>query len=433
MDWLYRISVISGPLPVVLTVLGALGGVWLLGSNVRWYYRKAVPICGLTALVIMVAAWILVEKVFVPFPDPIAMSIYVWIGLGVYALLLLGPRVKAGGNVRRAVVSVVAALLVVLTAATQINLVFAAYPTVGIVLGHDDFDRIALSEVPGVTDPVVAGDPTDTVWKAPEGMPIRGRVTTLPVPGTISGFTARDAQVYLPPSYFTNPRPLLPVLVLMTGQPGKPLDWLQGGKLTATMDSFAREHEGLAPIVVIADGTGSQMANPLCTNSSQGNVATYLAKDVPAAVAQAFQVDTDPRAWAIGGLSYGGTCALQMATNYPEVYPTFLDLSGQLEPSLGDRQRTVDEIFGGDEPAFVAVNPMDLLATRKFPDSGGAFVVGTDDNEFKPGQQKVYEAAKAAGMDVRYLEIPGGHSFAVWSAGVEQELLWISQRLGLVS
>ena len=76
-----------------------------------------------------------------------------------------------------------------------------------------------------------------------------------------------SAQVYLPPSYFTNPRPLLPVLVLMAGQPGKPEDWLQGGKLTATMDAFARDHEGLAPVVVIADGTGSQMANPLCTDS----------------------------------------------------------------------------------------------------------------------------------------------------------------------
>lgn len=433
MDWLYRISLISGPLPVILTVLGALGGLWLLGSSRRWYYRRAIPICGTIALVIMIAAWIITEKVIVPFPDPIAMSIYVWIGLGVYALLLLGFRIKAGGSFRRALVSVIAAVLVIVTSATQINLVFAAYPTVGIAFGHDDFDRISLSEVPGPTDPVISGDPTDTVWKAPEGMPVRGRVTTLPVPGTISGFTARDAQVYLPPAYFTNPRPLLPVLVLMAGQPGKPEDWLQGGKLTATMDSFAMSHAGLAPVVVIADGTGSQMANPLCTDSSHGKVGTYLAEDLPAAVESAFQVDTTARAWAIGGLSYGGTCSLQMATNYPDVYPTFLDLSGQLEPSLGDRKRTVDEIFGGDDAAFVKVNPMDLLATRKYPNSGGVFVVGSDDNEFKPGQQKVYDAAKAAGMDVKYLELPGGHSFAVWSAGVEQELGWISQRMGLIS
>ncbi|MFC8936215.1 alpha/beta hydrolase-fold protein [Rhodococcus sp. NPDC057135] len=34
------------------------------------------------------------------------------------------------------------------------------------------------------------------------------------------------------------------------------------------------------------------------------------------------QVNPDPRAWAIGGLSYGGTCALQLATNYPQIFPT---------------------------------------------------------------------------------------------------------------
>ncbi|MDF2470229.1 MAG: esterase, partial [Rhodococcus erythropolis] len=143
MDWLYRISLISGPLPVILTVLGVLGGVWLLGSNVRWYYRRAVPIAGLITLVIMIAVWITVEKVIVPFPDPIEMSIYVWIGIGIYALLLLGPRIKAGGTIAKAVVSVVATVLVIVTAATQINLVFAAYPTVGIAFGHDDFDRIS--------------------------------------------------------------------------------------------------------------------------------------------------------------------------------------------------------------------------------------------------------------------------------------------------
>ncbi|NMM84476.1 esterase [Rhodococcus sp. SRB_17] len=433
MDWLYQTSVISGPLPVFLTVLGALGGVWLLSGKARWFYRYAIPVCGFVALLIMVAAWILVEKVIVPFPDPIAMSIYVWIGMGVYALLLLGPRIKAGGSIRSAAASVVAALLVVLAAATQINLEFSAYPTIGIVLGHDDFDRIALRDVPGPTTPVVTGNPTDTVWKAPEGMTTHGRVATLPVPGTVSGFVARDAEVYLPPAYFTDPRPLLPVLVLMAGQPGSPQDWLQGGKLTATMDSFAHEHAGLAPIVVLADATGTQFANPLCTDSPAGNVATYLAKDLPAAVTAAFQVDTNPKAWAIGGLSYGGTCSLQMATNFPDVYPTFLDLSGQLEPSLGDRARTVDQIFGGNEAAFKKVNPIDILAGRKFPNSGGIVVVGSDDKDFKPGQQKVYDAAKAAGMDVKYLELPGGHSFVVWSAALQKELTWLSQRMGLIS
>ena len=93
----------------------------------------------------------------------------------------------------------------------------------------------------------------------------------------------------------------------------------------------------------------------------------------------------------------------------------------------------MNEAFGGDESAFEAVNPMDLLETKRFPDSGGAFVVGADDDEYRAGQQAMYKAAEAAGMDVRYSEIPGGHSFAVWSEGLKQQLPWLMQRVGLIS
>ncbi|WP_407812297.1 alpha/beta hydrolase-fold protein, partial [Staphylococcus aureus] len=93
------------------------------------------------------------------------------------------------------------------------------------------------------------------------------------IAGTVSGFSARDAEIYLPPAYFTNPRPELPVLVLLAGQPGAPEDWLQGGRLVQTMDTYAAAHSGLAPVVVVADGTGSELANPLCVDSQLGNVA----------------------------------------------------------------------------------------------------------------------------------------------------------------
>ena len=59
--------------------------------------------------------------------------------------------------------------------------------------------------------------------------------------------------------------------------------------------------------------------------------------------------------------------------------------------------------------------------------------IGADDDEYRAGQQAMYKAAEAAGMDVRYSEIPGGHSFAVWSEGLKQQLPWLMQRVGLIS
>ncbi|MFC4604330.1 alpha/beta hydrolase [Rhodococcus kronopolitis] len=436
MDWLWRWSLIDGPIPWALTALGLAGGLWLLfagTADTRGYRRRAVPLCAAGALVLTGVGWVVVEKWWRPFPDPIETRIYAWIGLGVFAVLLLGVRLAADRRVRRGLVSALAAVAVVAAAAAQVNLVFDAYPTVRDVLGLPDPSRIAFADVPPPTATTVTGSPLESAWHPPAELPAGGRVATVAIPGTASGFAARDAVVYLPPAYFADPRPELPVLVLLAGQPGSPQDWLGGGKLVSTMDAFAATHGGLAPVVVVADGTGSQFANPLCLDSALGNVATYLARDVPDWVVANLQVDADPRAWAIGGLSYGGTCALQMATNHPERYPTFLDLSGQEEPTLGDRTRTVDAAFGGDEARFVAVNPADLMAGRRYPGSAGVFVVGKDDRDFKPGQQKMYDAAGKAGMDVRYVELPGGHSFSVWSAGLEGELGWLAQRLGLTA
>lgn len=435
MDWFRDfsdLSVISGPLPWILTGIGVLGGVWLLASRASWYRKKAIPIGLAAATVVTVVIYVLVEKVLRPFPDPIAKSIYVWIGLGVLALILLGPRLRARWTVKSAIASVLAALAVVLASATQINLVFDYYPTVGTAFGAERFTRVQMQDLGGFTEQVVTGTPLDDSWNPPDGMDRQGRVLTATIPGTESGFPARDAEIYLPPAYFTNPRPLLPVLVLLAGQPGSPSDWFAGGKLTTTMDSFAAKHDGLSPIVVVPDATGSPIANPLCIDSKMGNVATYLAKDVPAWVRANLQVNQDPKSWAIGGLSYGGTCSIQLATNYPKVYPTFLDISGQQEPTLGDHKRTVDEAFGGDEAAFAKINPLDLLAAQKYPDSAGVFVIGSNDKDYQPGAQKLYQAAKDAGMDVQYVEVPGGHSFAVWSAGLEKEMTWLSQRLGLI-
>ncbi len=433
MEWFDSLSLIDGPVPVIVSVLGALGGVWLVVSSSRRYSRRALPIATTVAIVATAVGYVVVEKVWRPFPDPIATSIYVWIGVGLAALLAVVSRLLAARGVLGKLTTVVAAVLVVAAAALHVNLEFDAYPTVGNALGVESAARIQFSDVPASVAQTVSGTPLDSVWTAPADLATAGRVTSATVPATASNFSARDAQIYLPPAYFADPRPLLPVLVLLAGQPGAPEDWLNGGKLAQTMDNFARDHAGLAPVVVVADGTGSSIANPLCVDSPLGNVDTYLSRDVPDWIDATLQVDRNRAHWAIGGLSYGGTCSIQMATNHPDVYPTFLDLSGQREPTLGDRDRTVQQAFGGNSSAFTAINPLDLLKSRRYPDSAGIFVVGADDKDYKPGQQEMYNAAKAAGMDVQYVEVPGGHSFAVWSEGLRRELPWLATRTGLTS
>lgn len=426
-------SLVSGPVPIVVTVAGVLGLVWLVLARSRRHLTRAVPITLVIAAALTVASWVIIEKIWRVFPDPVEISVYVWVGLGVFGLLLTVPRLLAAARWWSKVITVLALIAVVATAAAQVNLVFDAYPTVGTAVGISSVEEVGVDDVTGRAADPVTGTPLEASWTAPAEMPEGGRILDAPIPGTASGFSARDAKVYLPPAYFTDRRPLLPVLVLMAGQPGSPDDWLTGGRLVSTMDRFAEQHKGLAPVVVVADATGSTIANPLCVDSPLGNVATYLSKDVPAWVNSTLQVDPDPKHWAVGGLSYGGTCALQMATNYPAIYPTFLVLSGQLEPTLGDKQRTLDAAFGGSEAAFEAVNPMNLMASTQFPDTAGVFVVGASDPDYQKSAQQLLAAAQKAGMNVQYAEVPGGHSYETWSAGLELEIGWLATRLGLTS
>ncbi|WP_040800984.1 alpha/beta hydrolase [Nocardia higoensis] len=423
-------SLTTGPAVVVFAALTAVGLAALAARRRRRWLLVGIPVAVAASVVVTVLAALFIERVWRPFPDVLPISVYAWSALGILAVaLLIGRWFVRGRDHARPLIAaglVVATLAVVAASAGQINALYDAYPTVRTAIGASDYRTVPFDSLKPAAQRTSVAD-----WRPSPDMPSRGAVTTASIPGTTSGFRARAARIYLPPAYFTDPRPDLPVLVLLAGQPGSPEDWLVGGRLVQTMDAYAAEHDGLTPIVVVPDGTGGQFDNPLCIDSPRGNAATYLGVDVPGWVRTHLQVDPDPRAWAIGGLSYGGTCALQLATTRPQVYPTFIDMSGQAEPSLGDRSRTIDEGFGGDAEAFARNNPADLLTRNRYPDSAGSFVVGRSDKDYRAGLEQLVDTARAAGMDVHLTEVPGRHSFVVWSAGLEKELPWLSHRLGL--
>jgi S-formylglutathione hydrolase FrmB len=423
---------LSGLLPGIVTAAGVAGGLFLLARRSRRWWARAVPTALLAAAAVTALAALLVDQVWRPFPDPVPLPVLLLCGAALVAVALaaLGMRDRRW---RGRVGAAVAVVLVVLASAEGANLMYQEYPTLRTALGLPALDEIPFTQVPSQEQVIDArsGLPLSAVWRPPAGMPDAGVVTEIAIPAPVSGFAARPAWLYLPPAYLSRPRARLPVLVLLSGQPGGPRDWLDGGRLADRLDAFAAAHDGLAPVVVMADHLGAPLADPLCLDSRLGDVATYLAVDVPAWVRGTLQVEPDSAGWAIGGLSDGGTCALQMAVTAPEVYPTFVDVSGEAEPTLGDRATTVRAAFGGDEAAFAAVNPLDVLARRQFPATAGYLVAGRQDAVYLPQAQRVLAACQAAGMDVQLHVRPGGHTFEVWGPGLEEALPWLATRLGM--
>ena len=434
-----NIEIIDGWVPIVIAVLGVVGFAYLLVRPVRWWWLRVVPPVLIGSAVIAWAIGYFIAPNLVG--EVLKFEIDLWIAVGIAGVTFALGRMFASRWWEK-VLAVVAALLVLMAAGNQINAYYVQYPRLSDVLGLGSDDQISgppvITTNPGTsTKPTTPTEPLASSW-TPTGGDIpsdgKGKTSTIDLPGTASGFAGRPGQVYYPPAYFAdNPQPL-PVLILMAGQPGDPGDWFLGDRVQNVMNDFAAAHNGIAPVVVVPDALGSTLANPDCIDSSLGQVDTYLSKDVPDGIKKQLRVDPDMRHWVVGGFSAGGICALQLATNHPDLYRNFVDISGLEDATLdiGQRQQTIDQLFGGDEAKFQAINPKDIMAVKKFPDTSGWFIAGSEDQDTGPGQRTLNGIAQAAGMDTQFWESPGtGHDWATAVNGLTHTMPWMAKQMNL--
>lgn len=388
--------------------------------------RKATFIALLSAFLVVALAWLVLEKLWKPFPDANPLSIYAACIPAVWCLLSM--LLHSGRRTLFAILTIIA----LLNTAAVGNLIFQSYPTLGSINPQATNIATSYEEFSQLTSPPTLPDHPDQQV---------GALVTVSLDGTADGlapgFDARDAFAYVPPAYWTHPDVRLPVIVLLAGNPGEPDQWFSSGQASETADNYQATHDGISPIVISVDGTGSFSGNPACVDGPDLNIMTYLSQNVPTLVKQKFHVNSDQKTWTIGGLSYGGTCAFQVVTNHPDAYGSFLDFSGQAEPTLGTRQDTVNKLFDGDESAFIAVNPADLLTTaintgdRRYSQLAGKFIAGQSDKEALRALQNLNELATQAGMSTSFDSVPGGHSFQVWRVALADSFEWAAQRGGL--
>ena len=449
LDW----PLIAGPLPAILRISALLAVAWLVAGrnapgrrflrrgasegstggkvSVRWL-AICVPVIAIAAGgVVALLTW-LTDNVWRPFPDLLPFTIVLWSWVALAGVMLASARQPLLRTWPRRAAAIAAGVFVLVAAANQVNVAFQAYPSLRIALAPWLDPKPLFTKTARITEVIARpGQALDSIWHPPPAMPKTGAVYQVNIPGVRSGFAARPGYIYLPPAYLATPRPQLPVLVLLAGQPGDSRNWLDSGQLQAMMDGFAARHGGLAPIVVMPDDLGSTFANPLCLNSRLGNAATYLTVDVPDWITSHLQVRPPGQGWAVGGLSMGGTCAIQLATQAPRLFRFFVDISGQDEPTLGSRQRTISRAFGGNAAAFARVDPIVVLARTRFPHNAGVFVVGADDRVYTPQQRIMYLAARHAGMTVTFMELPGGHTWGLWRDGLASNVAWLAGQLGI--
>ncbi len=417
---------VFGSAVVALLIVGSWGR---LAQWHRWLIRLVI-----LASVGLITGWVLgwmLSDVWNTFGVALSTPTRLWICI---TLASLGIAIGNLWTTRwwAKLVAVATIPVLVLTGSLAINANIGEFRTIG--------DAVVGAQVPPLTLPRITQErpssgPLWASWESPSGMPSRGQVGTVTIPGTVSHFSARSAIVYLPPAALVAAPPSLPVLIVLSGQPGQPSDIINKAGFAASLDAFARKHHGLAPIVVIPDQLGETNANPMCVDSPLGNSESYLTIDVPSWIKHHLSVITDRDDWAIAGFSQGGTCALQLGAGHPELFGSLFDISGELAPRHGSPSSTIDLGFGGSMARFEAATPLAIMSNRApYADTVAIFAVGQDDSRFGPNQRILSSAATRAGMTTTTFEVPSAaHDWHCATAALVHGLTVLASRFGLES
>jgi enterochelin esterase-like enzyme len=230
--------------------------------------------------------------------------------------------------------------------------------------------------------------------------------------------------MYLPPGYFDSER-RYPVLYMLSGFAGDPLEWVDYG-LCDAMEVLVRGGYIQPMIVVMPSGDHSWWFNHAAVPGSDGKAwGDYVWKDVVAYVDANYRTLPNPESRAIGGLSAGGQGALMFSLTHPELFRVV----GAHSPSLRHADGSLP--FFGDEAYFNQYDPLWLFknATR-WRGSTYWIDVGDDDTEWGDSIHDLHAFLTSLGVPHTFQDTWHGiHDGYYWGAHVGDYLIWYASQL----
>lgn len=428
-DGVLSLDVLSGPLPIVLYGLAAAVLVTLLVRRPTRAWLRRVVLALVGGLVVALLLWLVCVHWLNLFGETLGLGNDAWIAAATCGVALCLVSISRRPR-WRTVVAIVGIPVFLAAATLGINANYGLNRTVGGLLAITVPKPVKLRP-PQAT--AASGYDRDLWkhWKAPSDMPAHGEIGTVRIPATASGFHAREAGLYLPPAARVAHPPVLPLLVMMMGQPGNP----DPEPIAQVLDRFAAAHHGLAPIVVVADQLGDPTHDTLCRDTRRyGKAATYVTRDVPDWAEKNLNVTHDHRYWTVAGYSNGGLCALTFGLGHPEVFSNVLDISGEEFPGAEHPDATLRDEFGGDRAAYDRAKPFTWLRTFSHPDTTVIFTACADDPQYHAVALRGSQLARAAGVHSVFVDIPkGGHGIGALDGGFEGGFPHLYPLLGLAA
>ncbi len=253
----------------------------------------------------------------------------------------------------------------------------------------------------------------------------------------------RDVYVYLPPQYFQKPfrHYKFPVIELLHGSPGNPQAWVDVMAVIPTFLSLLATHPKDAAVLVMPDTDGGLQYELQCLNNPGGiQDMTFIARDVPEAIARIARVQPPGRAWGVAGYSEGGYCAANIALQDPRGYGAAGVLSGYFAPVLsqvpaggkpGGMPLRVNAFLG--HPGLQLINTPRAYVTRvPINDVLPAFwlAAGVQDRPDVIAAETFRQLLQTRVANVPFMMVPdGGHQGSVWRAALGPMLSWMTPQL----
>ena len=207
--------------------------------------------------------------------------------------------------------------------------------------------------------------------------------------------------------------------------------------VTATLDRLVSQRRAKPVVLVMPDANGAQRVSLQCLNQVGGpQDLTYLAQDLPLAIAHRLRVEPPGPAWAVAGYSEGGFCAANMALRFPAKYGFAGVLSGYFKPA----QRTSSSSRCGRSARSPGTaswpgrsdTPLDEIRKLRVGTPIPQFWLGAGTgNKLDVTNAEVFWQE----LSLRQASVPliltrgGGHDMTTWRAEVLAMLAWMTPRL----
>jgi enterochelin esterase-like enzyme len=206
--------------------------------------------------------------------------------------------------------------------------------------------------------------------------------------------------VYLPQGYSdpANAGRRYPVVYLIHGWISSSYDWFGGGE-AAKIAAVMQRNGLIQPMILVApDASAGTIRDTECLDSTTGGprIETFLTRTVVTAIDSRFRTLPARVDRAIGGLSAGGYCALNIGLHHQDEYAAIM----AMEPFGDPGPSAIRYMLGGNQTLGRANSPTDYVRTLPIHTPQDVFLGAARNDETKDTAQSIADILAGRGENV---------------------------------